>query len=109
MTDIMIVPDEPVPSMVFMRRHQAADMIISLAFNECRLQQMPEMKGFLVDALHELHPESFMADDWSDILIQVTQALLSEQPTLNALLMPAALKAAIFQLNTRLSMTCSAH
>lgn len=106
MTGDQTVTDAPASSLVFLRRHQVADMVISLAFDECAQRRLPQMKGLLMDALHELPPECFIADDWSDILVQVIQALLSEEPTLNALLMPAALKAAIFQLNQRL---CKVH
>ena len=109
MTGYHAATEAPVPSLVFLRRHQVADMIVSLAFNECAQRRMPEMKGLLMDALHELPPECFIADDWSDILVQVIQALLAEEPTLNALLMPTALKAAIFQLNQRLCMAHPGH
>jgi hypothetical protein len=105
MSGYLSVNDPGTPSLVFLRRHQVADMMVDLAFNEYARQRMPEMKGLLMDALHELPPECFIADDWSDILVQVMQALLSDEPTLNALLMPTALKAAISQLNARLSRT----
>ncbi|GGX64444.1 hypothetical protein [Saccharospirillum salsuginis] len=90
------------PTLVFLRRQQVADMIIELSFNEAARQQLPTMKGLLIDALYHLPPKSFIADDWSCILNQVIKALLLQQETQTETRMPAPLLGAISQLERRL-------
>ena len=90
------------PTLVFLRRQQVADMIIELSFNEAARQHLPTMKGVLIDALHHLPPECFIADDWSCILNQVIKALLLQQETGTRTRMPAPLLGAISQLEQRL-------
>lgn len=92
---------ESTPTLVFLRRQQVADLIIELSFNEATRQHLPKLKGLLIDALYNLPPECFIADDWSCILNQVIRALLHPDAAREAR-MPAPLMGAISQLERRL-------
>lgn len=88
-------------SLVFLRRQQVADMIVELSFNDAARQRLPQLKGLLIDSLHQLPESCFIADDWTQILSQVVQALLKpDNPT--TLTLPAHLLCAIGQLQQRL-------
>lgn len=88
-------------SLVFLRRQQVADMIVELSFNEAARQRLPQVKGMLIDALQQLPPACFIADDWTQILSQVVRALLDpKEDASNS--MPAYLLAAVGQLQQRL-------
>lgn len=63
-------------NLLFMRRRQAADLLLSLAEGPNR---STPAKNLLLDALYQLPTECFIADDWHVILEQVTQTLLLQQ------------------------------
>ncbi|WP_108124622.1 hypothetical protein [Saccharospirillum mangrovi] len=88
-------------SLVFLRRQQVADMIVELSFNEAARERLPQLKGLLIDSLHQLPESCFIADDWTQILSQVVQALLNPDNTSSRPL-PAHLQCAIGQLQQRL-------
>lgn len=92
---------ETTPSLVFLRRQQVADMIVELSFNEAARRELPQWKGLLIDALQQLPPECFIADDWTRILSQVVQALLHPEDKREPR-MPPHLVGAIGQLERRL-------
>lgn len=102
MTFISTATNEPISSLVFLRRQQVADLIVDLTFNEAARQQLPELKGLLIDALYALPPKSFIANDWSAILAQVIEGLKSQQNSDQSINMPAMLMGAIYQLDQRL-------
>lgn len=101
MTTTTAATAEATPSLVFLRRQQVADMIVDLSFNEAARQRLPQLKGLLIDALQHLPAACFVADDWTEILSQVVQALLNSQQTSEHPL-PANLHCAIGQLQRRL-------
>jgi hypothetical protein len=63
-------------NLVFMRRRQVTDLILSLAKQNSA--NIPE-KSQLLDALYLLPASCFIADDWHIILRQVTLALLQQE------------------------------
>ncbi|PTY36921.1 hypothetical protein BGP77_06450 [Saccharospirillum sp. MSK14-1] len=88
-------------SLVFLRRQQVADMIVELSFNEAARQRLPQLKGLLIDSLQQLPEACFIADDWTEILSQVVQALMNPSEHGENRL-PAHLQCAIGQLQRRL-------
>lgn len=88
-------------SLVFLRRQQVADMIVELSFNEAARQRLPQLKGMLIDALQKLPAACFIADDWTQILSQVVQALMKPDAH-HGHPLPANLQCAIGQLQRRL-------
>lgn len=63
-------------NLLFMRRRQAADLLLSLA--EGPNQSLPA-KNLLLDALYQLPTECFIADDWYVILEKITHTLLQQE------------------------------
>lgn len=63
-------------NLLFMRRRQAADLLLSLADGPA--QSLPT-KNLLLDALYQLPTECFIADDWFIILEQITHTLLQQE------------------------------
>ncbi|MDX1474568.1 MAG: hypothetical protein R3309_10390 [Reinekea sp.] len=63
-------------NLLFMRRRQAADLLISLADGPA---QPSLAKNLLLDALYQIPTECFIADDWYVILKQVTHVLLQQE------------------------------
>ena len=88
-------------SLVFLRRQQVADMIVELSFNEAARQRLPQLKGLLIDSLQQLPETCFIADDWTQILSQVVQALMNPEAQ-GASPLPTHLQCAIGQLQRRL-------
>lgn len=88
-------------SLVFLRRQQVADMIVELSFNEAARQRLPQLKGLLIDSLQQLPEACFIADDWTQILSQVVQALMNPGSQGGSTL-PTHLQCAIGQLQRRL-------
>jgi hypothetical protein len=83
-------------NLLFMRRRQAADLLLSLAEGPNRT--VPA-KNLLLDALYQLPTHCFIADDWYVILEQITHTLL-QQDTQNGAGMPTELNhilASIYQ------------
>jgi len=88
-------------SLVFLRRQQVADMIVELSFNEAARQRLPQLKGLLIDSLLQLPETCFIADDWTQILSQVVQALTNPENQGTSRL-PTNLQCALGQLQRRL-------
>lgn len=84
-------------SLIFLRRQQVAEMIIELSFSEAARQRLPQLKGWLIDALQQLPEDCFIANDWTQILAQVVQALMNPEAHI-----PTHLQCAIGQLQRRL-------
>lgn len=87
------------PNLLFMRRRQAADLLLSLA--ESRSQSIPE-RNLLLDALYQLPTECFIADDWSTILNQITHTLLLQEEK-NGAWMPTHLSSLLAKVKQRLN------
>jgi hypothetical protein len=85
-------------NLLFMRRRQAADLLLSLA--EGPNQTVPA-KNLLMDALYQLPTQCFIADDWYIILEQITQTLL-QQETKNGAGMPTDLNRILANIHQRL-------
>ena len=86
-------------NLLFMRRRQAADLLLSLA--DGPIQSLPT-KNLLLDALHHVPTECFIADDWHDILKKVTYTLLQQGNTDGAR-MPTHLNNLLASISTRLN------
>lgn len=63
-------------NLVYMRKRQAADLILSLSSDS---HTNTTTKYMLLDALEQLPTECFIATDWYDILKQITTMLLQEE------------------------------
>jgi len=85
-------------NLLFMRRRQAADLLLSLA--EGPSQSLPA-KNLLLDALYKLPTECFIADDWYVILKQITHTLLQQETQYGAG-MPTHLSALMASITQRL-------
>ncbi len=86
-------------NLLFMRRRQAADLLISLAEGP---SESNLAKNLLLDALYKLPNDCFIADDWYVILKQVTELLL-QQETQNGARMPTRLNILLTKLSYRLA------
>lgn len=86
-------------NLLFMRRRQAADLLLSLADGPSR--SLPE-RNLLLDALYQLPTECFIADDWTDILFQITHKLLLQEEKLGAR-MPTQLSSLLNKVSQRLT------
>ena len=86
-------------NLLFMRRRQVADLLISLAEGP---MESTQAKNLLLDALYQLPTHCFIADDWYVILKQVTETLL-QQEAKNGARMPTALNRLISKLSIRLA------
>ncbi|TCS41347.1 hypothetical protein BCF53_10678 [Reinekea marinisedimentorum] len=85
-------------NLLFMRRQQAADLLMSLADTNAR---KTNTRNLLLDALSRLPTDCFIGDDWYEILKQVIKPLLKEQAYQN--LMPNDLSNMLFVIHNRLS------
>jgi hypothetical protein len=85
-------------NLLFMRRRQAADLLLSLA--EGPRQSVPA-KNLLLDALYQLPTHCFIADDWYVILEQITHTLLDQEEKHGAG-MPTDLNKVLSCINQRL-------
>lgn len=87
-------------NLLFMRRRQAADLLLALADGPS--QSLPE-RNLLLDALYQLPTECFIADDWTVILNRITQLLLRQEKK-NATKMPTQLGPLLAKVNQRLAL-----
>jgi hypothetical protein len=94
-------------NLLFMRRRQAANLIMSLVEDQGVNQSLPS-KNLLLDALHQLPTECFIADDWSQILNQITTMLIKKEQQDGAR-MPTALSILLFSVQNRLQVSKTKH
>lgn len=87
-------------NLLFMRRRQAADLLLALADGPSRSH--PE-RNLLLDALYKLPTESFIADDWTVILNRITKLLLLQEEK-NGAGMPTYLGRLLTKVDQRLRL-----
>lgn len=84
-------------NLVFMRRRQAANLLLSLTDSNGHCHQT---RNLLLDALHQLPTEIFIADDWHLILEQVLDSLLTMSSDRQSI--PTHLSVLLFNIKNRL-------
>ncbi|EAR10488.1 hypothetical protein [Reinekea blandensis] len=87
-------------NLLFMRRRQAADLLLALADGPSH--SLPE-RNLLLDALYQLPTGCFIADDWTVILTRVTRLLLLQEDK-NGAGMPTHLSRLLAKVNQRLAV-----